>query len=209
MVSVKIEKGLLVLKREDDIERRSPISHAYYNILNDGRIQFIIGVNTFQEQITVEFSSIVDSNGDAFESLDAFEQYFDAQQQITFPDDYSLEATQQEVLAELTEIKTILETDNETPNATSDNQVTIIAQLDDIIEALNTDTEDRRLTVRLDQVSDTLFYVGKALIGKVDSDANWLIVKYTQTGSILKSEYANGSEAFDQVWNDRATLTYI
>jgi hypothetical protein len=93
--------------------------------------------------------------------------------------------------------------------ATSDNQVAIIAQLDDIIEALNTDTEDKRLTVRLDQVSDTLFYVGKALIGKVDADANWLIVRYTQTGSILKSEYANGSEAFDQVWNDRATLTYV
>jgi hypothetical protein len=93
--------------------------------------------------------------------------------------------------------------------ATSDNQVTIIAQLDDIIEALNTDTKDKRLTVRLDQVSDTLFYVGKALIGKVDTDANWLIIRYTQTGVILKSEYANGSEAFDQVWNDRTTLTYI
>lgn len=93
--------------------------------------------------------------------------------------------------------------------ATSDNQVTMIAQLDDILEALNTDTNDKRLTVRLDEVSDTLFYVGKAEIGKVDSDANWLIVRYTTTGSILKAEYANGSEAFNQVWNDRATLTYI
>ena len=93
--------------------------------------------------------------------------------------------------------------------ATSDNQVEMIAQLDEILTALNTDTEDKRLTVRLDQVSDTLFYVGKALIGKVDADANWLIIRYTQTGSVLKSEYANGSEAFDQVWNDRATLTYV
>jgi hypothetical protein len=93
--------------------------------------------------------------------------------------------------------------------ATSDNQVTMIAQLDDVLTALNTDTEDKRLTVRLDQVSDNLFYVGKALIGKVDSDANWLIVKYTTTGVILKSEYANGSEAFNQVWNNRTTLTYI
>ena len=93
--------------------------------------------------------------------------------------------------------------------ATSDNQVEMIAQLDEILTALNTDTEDKRLTVRLDQVSDTLFYVGKALIGKVDADANWLIIRYTQTGVILKSEYANGSEAFNQVWNNRATLTYI
>lgn len=93
--------------------------------------------------------------------------------------------------------------------ATSDNQVTIIAQLDDVLTALSLDTDDKRLTVRLDQVSDTLFYVGKALIGKVDSDANWLIVRYTTTGVILKSEYANGSEAFNQVWNDRATLIYV
>ena len=93
--------------------------------------------------------------------------------------------------------------------ATSDNQVEIISQLDDILTALNTDTEDKRLTVRLDEVSDTLFYVGKALIGKVDADANWLIIRYTTVGNVLMSEYANGSEAFDQVWNDRATLTYI
>ena len=93
--------------------------------------------------------------------------------------------------------------------ATSDNQVTIIAQLDDVLTALNSDTEDKRLTVRLDEVSDTLFYVGKALIGKVNSDANWLIIRYTKVGNVLMSEYANGSEAFNQVWNNRATLTYV
>jgi hypothetical protein len=93
--------------------------------------------------------------------------------------------------------------------ATSDNQVTIIAQLDDVLTALNSDTEDKRLTVRLDEVSDTLFYVGKALIGKVNSDANWLIIRYTTVGNVLMSEYANGSEAFNQVWNNRASLTYV
>lgn len=93
--------------------------------------------------------------------------------------------------------------------ATSDNQVEIISQLDDILTALNTDTEDKRLTVRLDEVSDTLFYVGKALIGKVNSDPNWLIIRYTTVGNVLMSEYANGSEAFNQVWNDRTTLTYV
>jgi hypothetical protein len=93
--------------------------------------------------------------------------------------------------------------------ATSDNQVTIIAQLDDVLTALNSDTEDKRLTVRLDEVSDTLFYVGKALIGKVNSDANWLIIRYTKVGNVLMSEYANGSEAFNQVWNNRASLTYL
>ena len=54
--------------------------------------------------------------------------------------------------------------------ATSDNQVTIISQLDDILDVLNTDTNDKRLTVRLDEVSDTLFYVGKAEIDKTHQD---------------------------------------
>jgi len=114
--------------------------------------------------------------------------------------------------------------------ATSDNQVTMIAQLDDLIltaenqagditqikstansilDELQSDISDKRLTVRLDQVSDNLFYVGKALIGSIDSSSVWQIVRYTQTGTVLKSEYANGNEAFDQVWNDRTTLTYI
>lgn len=93
--------------------------------------------------------------------------------------------------------------------ATSDNQVTIIAQLDDVLTALNDDKQDKRLTVRLDEVSDTLFYVGKAGIGRTNSDANWLIIRYTTVGNVLMSEYANGSENFDQVWNDRATLTYV
>lgn len=93
--------------------------------------------------------------------------------------------------------------------ATSDNQVEQIAILDDILVQLKDNQSDRRLTVRLDEVSDTLFYVGKAEIGKVDSDANWLIIKYTTTGNILKSEYANGVELFNQVWNDRTTLTYL
>ena len=114
--------------------------------------------------------------------------------------------------------------------ATSDNQVTMIAQLDELItnsdnqgsslanistkatailDELQSDISDKRLTVRLDQVSDNLFYVGKALIGANESSSVWQVVRYTQTGTILKSEYANGNEAFDQVWNDRTTLTYV
>jgi hypothetical protein len=114
--------------------------------------------------------------------------------------------------------------------ATSDNQVTMIAQLDDLItnaenqgsfltvirdnstdilEEIRNDTLAKRLTVRLDQVSDTLFYVGKALIGSLDSQDLWQIVRYTTTGSVLKSEYANGSEEFNRVWNNRTTLTYV
>ena len=93
--------------------------------------------------------------------------------------------------------------------ATSDNQIAIIAQLDDVITILTDDKQGKNLTVRLDQISPDLFYVGKALIGSIDSNSTWQIVKYTKTGNILKSEYANGSELFNQIWNNRLTLNYI
>lgn len=93
--------------------------------------------------------------------------------------------------------------------ATSDNQIAIIAQLDDVITILTDDKQGKNLTVRLDQISADLFYVGKALIGSIDSNSTWQIVKYTKTGNILKSEYANGSELFNQIWNNRLTINYI
>jgi hypothetical protein len=93
--------------------------------------------------------------------------------------------------------------------ATSENQLEMIGYLDDILTEIQSDTANKTLTVRLDQVSDTLFYVGKAVVGSVDANAVWQIVRYTTTGVILKSEYANGAEAFNQVWNDRTTLTYV
>jgi hypothetical protein len=89
--------------------------------------------------------------------------------------------------------------------ATSDNQVTIIAQLEEIIAAVDKGV----LTVRLDEVNDNLFYVGKAEVGTLDGDSAWQIARFTTTGVVLKGEYANGSTAFDQTWNDRLTINYI
>lgn len=45
-------------------------------------------------------------------------------------------------------------------------------------------------SVRFDQASPTVFYVGKAAPGKVDADQAWMIVRYTQTATGVISEYA-------------------
>lgn len=93
--------------------------------------------------------------------------------------------------------------------STSANQLEIIGFLDDILLELQTDTSQKTLAVRLDEVSDTLFYVGKALVGSLDSESKWQIVRYSTTGVILKAEYTNGLESFNQIWNNRTSLTYI
>jgi len=68
---------------------------------------------------------------------------------------------------------------------------------------------NRTKTVRLDKISDNLFYVGRALAGTLDDQALWQIIKYTKTGVVLKGEFANGSDDFNQKWDDRLTLNYV
>jgi len=63
--------------------------------------------------------------------------------------------------------------------------------------------------VRLDEVSSTLSYVGHAAVGTIDSDSDWRIMKLEKTGNITSTTYADGDENFDNVWNDRASLTYV
>jgi hypothetical protein len=61
---------------------------------------------------------------------------------------------------------------------------------------------------RVDEASSTVTYIGKAVPGTTNAASLWQISRLTQSGSVLSSEYANGSDAFNQVWNDRASLSY-
>lgn len=64
------------------------------------------------------------------------------------------------------------------------------------------------LAVRVDEPSATLMYVGKAQPGTLTSAAGWQIQKLdTSIGTTI--EWADGNANFDNVWDDRASLTYI
>lgn len=56
----------------------------------------------------------------------------------------------------------------------------------------------------IDKVSDSLLYVGEAIPGTASATAAWRIKRVTPTGV----EFA-GTAVFDQVWNNRASLSYI
>lgn len=47
-------------------------------------------------------------------------------------------------------------------------------------------------------------YIGAAQIGTAENAAGWQIFKSNSTGL----SYADGTDAFEKVWNDRATYTY-
>lgn len=60
---------------------------------------------------------------------------------------------------------------------------------------------------RVDEVSATLSYIGKAPVGSATSSAVWQIAKLDTTSGMIKT-WADGDALFNNVFNDRATLTY-
>jgi len=63
-------------------------------------------------------------------------------------------------------------------------------------------------TVVLDEVSDTLTYVGKAAPRSSTADPVWQIRRLSKSGTVLSVEYASGDDSFTNVWDDRASLEY-
>jgi hypothetical protein len=61
----------------------------------------------------------------------------------------------------------------------------------------------------VDVVSDTLIYEGFFLPGKSGyTDPVCKIVRRQQTGTVWATMYADGDENYDNVWNNRAALSY-
>ncbi len=61
---------------------------------------------------------------------------------------------------------------------------------------------------RIDEVSAAVTYIGKAVVGSLDASAAWQIMRLTTAGTETAIEYADGNLSFDNVWDDRASLTY-
>ncbi len=61
---------------------------------------------------------------------------------------------------------------------------------------------------RIDEASTTITYVGKAEVGTANSDAAWQISRISLSGSVTSIEFADGNANFDNVWNNRASLSY-
>ena len=64
------------------------------------------------------------------------------------------------------------------------------------------------LSMRIDEASPTVTYVGEAAAGTPESAPNWRIKKLEQAGAVLSIKYVNGDLDWNSVWNDRASLSY-
>lgn len=66
--------------------------------------------------------------------------------------------------------------------------------------------EDPFIT-RIEEASSTVTYIGKALPGTPTSSAGWQIKKITSTSETIV-QFADGDLALDNIWDNRASLTY-
>ena len=68
--------------------------------------------------------------------------------------------------------------------------------------------DGRQFSLRLDSVGGGITYVGEAIPSSVESSAVWRIKRLDETGPDLDILWADGDASFDNVWDDRASLSY-
>jgi hypothetical protein len=65
-----------------------------------------------------------------------------------------------------------------------------------------------QLTVRYDEVTDTIAYVGEAPPGAVESEAVWRVKRLDSSVIEVDLQFADGDKNFDNIWGNRAALSY-
>jgi hypothetical protein len=70
-------------------------------------------------------------------------------------------------------------------------------------------TSGASLALRTDNPSaGAITYVGDAAVGAATSAAAWRIKRITVSGDLATVEWADGNQNFDNIWDNRASLTY-
>ncbi len=69
--------------------------------------------------------------------------------------------------------------------------------------------EEPGLDLPLDEASTTTTYVCHADPGTETSAARWRIKRLLKTGNVTRGVHADGNAKFDNIADDRASLTYI
>lgn len=68
--------------------------------------------------------------------------------------------------------------------------------------------QSQSYALQLDESASPITYIGQALPGSSTSSAAWSIKKMDETSGLVIT-WADGSSEFNQVWDDRASLTYL
>jgi hypothetical protein len=67
--------------------------------------------------------------------------------------------------------------------------------------------EDDGISLKYEQASSSILYIGEGLFGALTSEPKWRIKKIETLTNTVTITCA--SSQFDQVWDNRAVLTYV
>ena len=62
--------------------------------------------------------------------------------------------------------------------------------------------------VKIDMVDANTTYIGKAEHGTATSQAKWQILKVLVSGTVTTFSYAGGDDTFNNIWDNRTSLSY-
>lgn len=60
----------------------------------------------------------------------------------------------------------------------------------------------------IDEASATVTYVGIAQIGTATSASSWQVKRISVSGNVTTITWADGDDEFDNIWDNRASLSY-
>lgn len=69
-------------------------------------------------------------------------------------------------------------------------------------------TESFDQSTRIDEASSSVSYFGFAEVGSSEASAVWKIKKMSTSGSQMTITYADGNSSYDNIWANRASLSY-
>jgi len=69
-------------------------------------------------------------------------------------------------------------------------------------------TSGEQLTCLVDEASSTVTYIGSAAPGSATTSAVWRIKKVLVDGTVTSIKFADSDELFNNIWDNRASLTY-
>lgn len=64
------------------------------------------------------------------------------------------------------------------------------------------------LATKVDEADASTTYIGTAVIGAATSSALWQIKKVSVSGTVTTITWADGNDNYDNIWDNRASLSY-
>jgi len=76
-----------------------------------------------------------------------------------------------------------------------------------VVEFVDPRTKSEQV-IRIEELTDGTTYIGWAPTGTTTSASKWRLLKMVESGTDTTVQWADGDKKYNNIWNNRASLTY-